>query len=273
MGENTKIAWCDHTFNCWIGCQKVSPGCQNCYAEKLAHFHGWVKEWGKDYKLTSESNWKKPIQWAKQAVKDGVTRRVFCASLADVFDTNVSMDWRKRLLTIIAATGYIGGIEWLILTKRPENIKNNFPSVWLDDPPKFIRIGITCENQEMVDKRMQLFFDSWQGKNFISVEPMLSHISLRQNWVDYLQGWYTETAIDRQGEPYPIQAPMKNIDWVICGCESGPGARPCDINWARDLRDQCAAAGVPFFLKQLVIDGKLVREPFLDGKQYLEFPK
>jgi len=254
MGENTKIAWCDHTFNPWIGCQKVSPGCQNCYAEKLAHFHGWVKEWGKDYRLTSEPNWKKPIQWAKQAVKDGVVRRVFCASLADVFDTNVSNAWRHNLWRLIIETGKIGGLEWLLLTKRPENIRLDLPISWVVNPPPFVRIGITCENQEMADKRIPILLDAWQGKNFISVEPMLSSIRLI-------------------GGRYGARTPLRDIDQIICGCESGPGARSCDISWVRDLRDQCASVDVPFFFKQLVIDGKLVREPFLDGKQYLEFPK
>jgi protein gp37 len=86
MGDKTGIAWCDHTFNPWIGCQKVSAGCQNCYAERENNFRKWVPKWGKDYRPTGRANWEKPIQWAKQAVADGVTRRVVCASLADVFD-------------------------------------------------------------------------------------------------------------------------------------------------------------------------------------------
>ena len=174
MGEKTGIAWCDHTFNSWIGCAKVSAGCQNCYAEKLAHFHGWVKEWGKDYRLTSDANWKKPIQWAKNAVRDGVVRRVFCASLADVFDANVSWVWLAKLFALIQETEAIGGLEWLILTKRPENIKR----VHTIEAFTNIRLGITAENQEMFDKRMPIFLDAWSGNNFISVEPMLSGVHI-----------------------------------------------------------------------------------------------
>jgi protein gp37 len=244
MGENSKIAWCDDTFNPWIGCQKVSAGCQNCYAEKLAHFHGWVKEWGKDYRLTSEANWKKPIQWAKQAVKDGVTKRVFCASLADVFDRNIQDDWWIKLFYMIYETEKIGGLEWLILTKRPENI-HSFYDEMLD--LKSIRIGITCENQEMYDKRVPVLLDAWHGKNFISYEPALSLLHL---------GSYGY-----------------KIDWIIAGCESGTNARTCKTEWIQILRDQTSAFEIPFFLKQLVIDGKLTAEPELDGRKWLEFPK
>lgn len=254
MAETTGIPWCDATWNPWIGCQKVSAGCQNCYAEKLAHFHGWVNEWGKDYKLTSDSNWKNPIKWAKQAVKDGVIRRVFCASLADVFDENVKEAWTARLHSLIWETGEIGGLEWLLLTKRPENIDDRLPFSWLQDPPPFIRIGTTVENGDVLDKRLTDLFKNWHGKNFVSVEPMLSAVQFKQAWIDYLDGWYTETELDSHGDPKPIQAPMPQIDWVICGCESGTSARPCNIEWIRDLRDQCDQSGTPFFLKQMSVE-------------------
>lgn len=251
MGEKTGISWCDHTFNPWIGCTKVSAGCQNCYAERDNTRYQWVKEWGKDYRLTSDANWNKPIQWAKNAVKDGVTRRVFCASLADVFDEKVPESWVARLHTLIWDTADIGGLEWLILTKRPENIEERFPQTWIADPPKNVRIGATCENQEMTELRLQRLFTNWQGKNFISVEPTLSEINLKQNSIDYLDGWYTDTIVDpNTGEPEPCQAPMPKVNWVICGGESGPNARPIHPDWVRTLRDQCQAAGVPFFFKQ-----------------------
>lgn len=261
MGE-TKILWAGrplpdgtiepgYSFNPWIGCQKVSAGCQNCYAEALAKRYGWVNEWGNDYRLTSAENWKKPIQWAKKAVADGVTRRVFCASLADVFDMNVNWKWRARLFGLISETEKIGGLEWLILTKRPEHIGCiHMLETWTN-----IRIGITCENQEMFDKRMPIFLDAWHGKNFISYEPALSGIQL--------------PGPSREGS---MTSYCDIIDWVITGCESGPNARPCNIEWIRDMRDQCVDANIPFFLKQLVVDGKLTKEPFLDGKQWLQFP-
>jgi len=279
MAENSKIAWCDDTFNPWIGCQKVSAGCLNCYAERQNNFYKWVPEWGKDYRLTGSANWAKPIQWAKHAVKDGVTRRVFCASLADVFDKNVSQEWREKLFDLIEVTEVIGGLEWLILTKRPENIWSMSPIRWCADEARNVRIGITCENQEMADKRIPLLLNAWSGKNFISVEPMLSAVSLRNikpinfknRQDDVLFG---KTYIDNSLRGAIFEG-GKTIDWVIAGCESDdnkkPG-RPCNIEWVRDLRDQCQVSNTPFFLKQLSIDGKLVTEPELDGRQWLEFP-
>jgi protein gp37 len=255
-------------FNPWIGCQKVSPGCQNCYAARDNNRYQWVPEWGKDYRLTSEANWKKPIQWAKEAVKDGVTKRVFCASLADVFDEKVPEHWRARLWQLIDETYRIGGLEWLLLTKRPENISTRIPmNVYhLNN----IRIGITCENQEMADKRIPMLLNSWTGKNFISVEPMLSKINFDEvllNNGDQVIQW-DNPSIPSGWDEY--------IDWIICGCESGanmkPG-RPCNIDWIRSLRDQCEAAHVPFFLKQMEVDGNLVKEPVLDGRKWLEFPR
>ena len=246
MGEKTGIAWTDHTFNPWIGCTKVSAGCENCYAERQNKLYKWVGngEWG-NYKLTSDANWKKPIQWAKKAVADGVIRRVFCASLADVFDEKVSWVWRAKLFALIEETEAIGGLEWLILTKRPERIN----LMHMIEMFTNIRIGITTENQEMFDKRMPIFLDAWHGKNFISVEPMLSRLNIENNL-------YAD-----------------KINWVIAGCESGTNVRECRPEWARELRDQCNWYHVPFFLKQLMDDGKLVVTPKLDGQQWLEYPE
>jgi protein gp37 len=261
MGEKTGISWCDHTFNPWIGCQKVSTGCLHCYAARDNTRYQWVPEWGKDYRLTSEDNWKKPIQWAKQAVKDGVTRRVFCASLADVFDANVPDQWQLDLWNLIDVTAKIGGLEWLLLTKRPENILDFIPP-FFNKPDYQIRMGITCENQEMADKRIPILLNSWTGKNFISVEPMLSNVDI-----------FKAVGLPNRIAPHFSWRQGKGIDWVICGCESGTNARPCEYEWVRDLRDQCSLSSTPFFLKQLVVDHKLVKEPYLDGVNWLEFPK
>jgi protein gp37 len=266
MGEKTGISWCDHTFNPWIGCQKVSTGCLHCYAARDNTRYQWVPEWGKDYRLTSEDNWKKPIQWAKQAVKDGVTRRVFCASLADVFDANVPDQWQLDLWNLIDVTAKIGGLEWLLLTKRPENILDFIPP-FFNKPDYPIRIGITCENQEMADKRIPIMLNSWTGKNFISVEPMLSAISFEKT------AYSVKQVGTRKIAGFTVSGLMCQIDWIIAGCESGTNARPCNIEWIRDLRDQCVESGTPFFLKQMSVDGKLVKEPFIDGRQWLEFPK
>jgi protein gp37 len=245
MGEITGIAWTDHTFNPWIGCTKISAGCKNCYAARDNNRYRWVGEWGKDYRLTSDENWKKPIRWAENAVTDGVTRRVFCASLSDVFDNKVCQEWRDRLWILIDATYAIGGLEWLILTKRPENIKDMYPNGLYGEPS--IRMGVTAENQEMFDKRLPILMNHWRGKNFVSVEPMLSRINIEQQ--------------------------AFHLDWVIAGCESGSSGRECRPEWARDLRDQCGWYSIPFFLKQLMDNDKLVVKPVLDGMQWLQFPE
>jgi len=266
MGEKTGISWCDHTFNPWIGCQKVSSGCENCYAARDNKRYKWVNEWGKDYRRTSETNWKKPIQWAKQAVKDGIVRRVFCASLADVFDENVPKEWQEKLWSLILETNEIGGLEWLILTKRPENIID-----FIDDEfearVKNVRIGVTCENQEMADKRMPILLDSWHGKNFISVEPMLSAISFEKT------AYSIKQIGERKIAGFTLSGLMRQIDWIICGCESGSNARPCNLEWVRDIRDICVESNIPFFLKQLHINGKLIKEPYLDSRQWMEYPE
>lgn len=128
MGENSTIEWTDHTFNPWVGCQKVSPGCDHCYAEGWSKRSGMV-QWGPhgERKRTSEANWRKPIKWAK-AVGPGDKRpRVFCASLADVFDNRVPTQWRAELFNLIESTP---GLDWLLLTKRPENIRKMLPDDW-----------------------------------------------------------------------------------------------------------------------------------------------
>ena len=236
MGEKTNITWCDHTFNPWIGCTKVSPGCANCYAERENNFHKWNKDgWGDDAPRvrTSEKNWQNPIKWAKQAVRDGVTRRVFCASLADVFDPLVPFEWLVDLWKLVSITQEIGGLEWLILTKRPENIATRVPTE-LTFPTSCIRMGVTAENQEMADLRILELLRSWQGKNFVSYEPALGAIDFTQHLAGYLRYGYGSL----------------NVQWLICGGESGPDARSMHPDWARSTRDQCRAAGVPFFFKQ-----------------------
>lgn len=228
MGENSKIEWTDHTFNPWIGCQKVSPGCDHCYAEAMMdHRYGKV-QWGPhgERKRTSEANWRKPLGWAKHARHEGGGRkpRVFCASLADVFDNQVPQSWRIDLWALIERTPEL---DWLLLTKRPENIASMlpkgrgaswcFPNVWF---------GTTAEDQAHYNRRWPVLSRVPAALAFISYEPALGPLT----------DLYATAG----------QAP----DWIICGGESGPSARPMHPQWARDLRDQCAEAGIPFFFKQ-----------------------
>lgn len=261
MGEKTGITWTDHTFNPWIGCTKVSPGCAHCYAETQNKRYNWTAGWGKGQlrQRTSESNWKKPIAWARQAVLDGVIRRVFCASLADVFDNEVAPAWRNDLFHLIDQTGEIGGLEWLLLTKRPYNLPAMLPEAWGTNPPLYTCIGTTIEDQKQADMRIPLLLDSWKGKNFLSVEPMLGPLDLTHDLDGYKgNGLYSND----------------KIHWVIVGGESGPGCRPMDLEWARGVRDQCIESNVPFFFKQIggFPDKKHLPEQWPEDLRIQQFP-
>ncbi len=222
MGENSKIEWCDATFNPWIGCTKVSPACDNCYAVALATRYRWVK-WGagEPRKRTAQANWLKPIAWNKAAAAAGVRKRVFCASLADVFDAEVSDDWRDELFAYVVMA--CPSLDFLMLTKRPQVAKK-----WVAEHglPDNVWLGTTVENQTMAELRIPILLSIPAKVRFLSCEPLLGELTMRPEW-------------------------MLGLDWIICGGESGPGARMMQHWWARHLRDQCNAAGVHFFMKQM----------------------
>ena len=254
MAENSAIEWTDHTFNPWEGCQKVGPGCDHCYAEtRNARFGGGIApNWGPGAprRLTTAANWRKPLAWnaaaAAFAEQHGRRQRVFCASLSDVFDNAVDPAWRADLFELIRATP---DLDWLLLTKRIGNAANMlpvpfdferlYPNVW---------IGATVVNQAEADRDIPKLLATPAAKRFLSIEPMLGTVDLRDLDLGYsvrldaLTGASTDE-LGRRGAWRPI-------DWVICGGESGPGARPMHPDWARSLRDQCSAAGVPFLFKQ-----------------------
>lgn len=220
MAENTAIEWADDTFNPWIGCQKLSPACANCYAEAM------VERFKGDFSVrtrTSAANWKKPLTWNAKAAKAGVRRRVFCASLADVFDNQVPEEWRTDLWALIRATPHL---DWLLLTKRPQNIAKMLPADWGDGYPN-VWLGTTAENQTEADRRIPHLLAVPAVVRFLSMEPLLGPVILPGNFM----------ALGANA-------------WAICGGESGHGARPMHPDWARSLRDQCVAAGVPFLFKQ-----------------------
>lgn len=272
MGENSKIEWCDHTFNPWTGCRAVSPACDHCYAE------AWAKRCGRDFAKrtrTTAANWKKPLAWDAKAAAAGRRDKVFCASLADVFDAEVPDDWRDDLFVLIAITPHL---DWLLLTKRPKvardhlrggwdriiarvsdmagghtgaealalelhhgiTLRGHLPNLWL---------GVTVENQAMADARIPLLLDTPAAKRFVSCEPLLGPVdigwALSSNPLDIAAGFL------RRGNFAPGLETLRRLDWVIAGGESGPKARPSHPDWFRSLRDQCAAAGVAFMLKQL----------------------
>ena len=206
MGENSKIEWTDHTFNPWIGCQHVSPGCDHCYAETMMDHRYHRVEWGPHGKRvrTSEANWRKPLQWAKDARNEGIRARVFCASLADVFDNKADPTWRVDLFNLIAKTPEL---DWLLLTKRPENCKKMLPADWGDGYAN-VWLGTTTENQKYYDHRWPILSEIPAKVHFISYEPALGPLQV------------TEIS----ARDYP--------DWVICGGETGTGARYMKPKWA-----------------------------------------
>jgi protein gp37 len=258
MAENTAIEWADHTFNPWIGCTKVSPACDNCYAEKLAVNRLGVA-WGPhaERRLTAESTWRQPLAWNRRAAREGKRARVFCASLADVFDNQVPEDWRRNFWDLIANTPHL---DWLLLTKRPQNIAKMLPYTGADEPawPWFnVWLGTTVENQAEADRRIPHLLAVPAARRFLSCEPLLGPLALGNirmetdaglGFADALRGeFYLPGCGSVSSQTFTRQP---RIDWVIAGGESGPGARLVALDWFRSLRDQCVAADVPFFFKQ-----------------------
>ena len=236
MGKTTGISWTDHTFNCWIGCTKVSAGCDNCYAETLDRRWGG-DHWGKGAprKQMSEHYWNEPLRWNKAAQAAGVRRKVFCASMADVMDDEAPEGTRERLWALIDRTP---NLVWQLLTKRPQRYMRYLPKRFVS---RNVWLGVSAENQEFYNvrwpilRRVTRHFDcpSW-----ISYEPALGPLSM-EKWAAEQQG--DEDYLDY----YP--------DWIIFGGESGNGRRPMEIQWAEDLLRECRenASVTKFFMKQL----------------------
>lgn len=315
MGTHSTIEWCDSTFNPWLGCSKVSPGCDHCYAERQMDTRMGRVRWGagQSRQRTSAAYWRQPEQWNAQPFAECMgcgwrgelrhaatvenppgfhppiastsacpscrepmlreaRRRVFCASLADVFDNDAPPDWRVDLLTLITRTP---NLDWLLLTKRIGNAADMLdaaaatishrlfgtdthmalcpPNVWL---------GATVVNQAEADRDIPKLLATPAEKRFVSIEPMLGPINLSSvcifnaaslgRFQDSLRGHrWDESAHEGGGRPLPEDPPSgPALDWVIVGGESGPDARPVHPDWVRSLRGQCWDAGVPFLFKQ-----------------------
>lgn len=272
MSEGSAIAWCDHTFNPWHGCVKVSPGCQHCYAETWRFKKA---DWGPTAKRvrTGESYWKQPLKWNKETwfecsicgwrgpEKDAgmhfhsdpafmvqTRQRVFCASMADVFEDNAQVaNWRGELFQLIQQTP---NLDWLLLTKRPELIfrlgtdaVGTIFDLWLEDYQN-VWLGTSVENQAYFDERVGALVKNGlhAAVRFLSVEPMIGSVRL------------VPTPVFSAGMWEFVPGKKSHIDWVICGGESGKECRPAaglPLEWARDLRDDCKRWGVKFFMKQL----------------------
>lgn len=240
MGDTTGIEWTDHTFNPWWGCVRVSPACEHCYAETFAARFG-VK-WGvkAERKIASEKVWNDPLRWDRAAEKAGVRRKVFCASMADIFEDRRDLDEpRARVFALIERTPHL---DWQLLTKRPEAVMRLVPESWRGGFPHNVWMGTTVEDQRRADERIPHLLALPARVKFLSCEPLLGSVDI-SFWTHRPCGWSgCGTCGQRPLLPF--------IDWVIAGGESGPGARPMHPGWVRSLRDQCTRDDVPFFFKQ-----------------------
>jgi protein gp37 len=251
--ENTKIEWATHTFNPWIGCTKVSEGCDLCYAETEDGRRGWTEQgWGpgKPRYRTSPDNWRKPRQWNKAAAGAAERPRVFCASLADVFDREAPIEWLIDLLGLIDDCK---NLDWLLLTKRPqliirrmqEAMHGNFePLKTFAEHMTNVWLGVSAENQARWDQRVPELLAIPAAVHFVSAEPLLGPINLDTY--------------------YP--------DWIIAGGESGRTPRLMREDWAVSLRDQCTENGVAFHFKQWGGSDKKAAGRVMDGRTWDELP-
>jgi protein gp37 len=246
MAENSKIEWTDHTFNPWVGCSKIGPGCENCYAESWAKRTGGADLWNGNRRRTTPANWRKPLKWDAEAAERGIRYRVFCASLADVFDNAVPNTWRHDLFTLIVSTP---NLDWLLLTKRIGNVKRMLPMFWDRGYPN-VWLGATVVNQEEADRDIPKLLAVPARVRFLSMEPLLGPVNFR--WTPYAHeatGESYREYLDRNGSVSEHEA-LRKVDWVIVGGESGARPRPMQPEWCSEIESQCRAAGVSFFMKQ-----------------------
>jgi protein gp37 len=250
VSDNTAISWATHTFNPWWGCQRVSPACRFCYAE------AWDKRYGGDHwganterRTFSDKHWNGPIKWNRDAERSDQPVRVFCASMADVFEDHPGVvSERQRLWSLIERTP---ALTWMLLTKRPENVAGMVP--WGESWPDNVWLGVSAETQEFAEQRIPILVQFPAAVRFVSAAPLLGAVDLtriaRPNESQPDLVW--DVLGNRYGVPGRWQAPMsRGVDWVITEGESGSKARPSHPDWFRSLRDQCAATGVAFHHKQ-----------------------
>jgi len=261
--EQTKIEWTatysedgtvipGYTFNPWIGCTKVSDGCKYCYAENLMDKRYGRVEWGPTgtRARTSNAYWRKPLQWDRKCEEAGIRQRVFCASLADVFEDNDQViDWRLDLFRLIKQTP---NLDWLLLTKRPGNIKKMTEFVFRENGryqlPDNVAIGVSVENQETANERIPHLAAIPAKVRFLSIEPLLGAIDLEPLILEIAMPPDSVPINYRWFIPRPEYE--RSVDWVIVGGESGPSARPMHPRWVWSIRMLCCAADIPFFFKQ-----------------------
>lgn len=253
MGKS-KIEWCDKVWNPITGCTKISEGCGNCYAERMARRLAGRCGYPKDnpFAVTLHpERLNEPLRWKKP-------QRVFVCSMGDLFHKDVK---QVSLMEIFMTIRSCPQHTFLILTKRAKEMcqffwrfrnihcsPNSTPNLWL---------GVSVENQKTADKRIPLLLQIPAIKRFVSYEPALGPVNFMK---------YIKLPGHGSGE---FNFWIDLIDWIIMGGESGPGARPMKIEWARDVKNQCVNAGIPFFYKQGPgDDGKVCKMPMLDGRRW-----
>lgn len=241
--EDSKIAWTNHTFNPWIGCTKVSPGCFNCYAKSQQA--DWLRkvEWGpKGTRVrTSPETWAKPREWNLAAQRSGTRLRVFCSSLADVFEDRAELaPWRDEVHALIEQTP---NLDWQILTKRPGVAAEYYRT---HPTPRNVWLGTSVEDRTRAEQRIPVLRQIPASVRFLSIEPLLEDLG---------------------------DVDLTGIDWVIVGGESGRHYRAMEAEWVRPIRDQCGTRGIPFFFKQWSGSRAGSNGHVLDDREHRAFPR
>ena len=280
MAGKSKDRWWDESFNPVTGCTPISEGCRNCWAARMVKRfpqlhgaddcdHGCTTPHPRPFSKIKfhPPRLDQPLRWKRP-------RRIFVCSMGDLFHEDVKEEWIDHVIgKIYSAPRH----TFMVLTKRPKRmckyVRSRNCGTW---PLPNLCLGVTVENQEMADLRIPILLQTPAAKRFVSVEPMLGEVDLTKTVRHYGPGEIAEgmapldveidTLRGRFDDGWDRGDAGAKLDWVIAGCESGPGRRPANPDWLRSLRDQCVAAGVPFFLKQMEINGKVVKMPELDGK-------
>ncbi len=288
--SETKIEWADYTFNPWHGCTEVSPACDHCYARVFSQRIGYSDTgskfpiWGKDAarRFFGDKHWAEPLKWNTALSKANAVRarwnepparkRVFCGSMCDVMEDyngaehlvrETMAESREWLWRLIEKTP---NLDWLLLTKRPQNFRRFLPPEWLERPRANVTGMTTVESGDYIWRINELLKTPFATRG-LSMEPLLGPVDIE----DYLYNTCRlfDPAIAVCDGP---DCPGRRIDWVIVGSESGHGARETNIEWVRSLKGQCVQARVAFFYKQDAVKGRAIPTPVLDGRTWVQFP-
>lgn len=255
MAAETNIEWCDSTLNGWIGCDRISRGCDGCYAAVSTPARTMGIVWGpKELRHRTKPATRHALtlyerRQAEFQRQHGRPRRVFVSSLSDVFDNAAPQQWRNELWRDCEASPHV---DKLVLTKRVGNVPRMVPPAWLVPGgwPPHVWLGITVVDQIEADRDVPKLLRVPAAVRFLSIEPMLGPVDLTNVPVGGGHGHHEFEPIITGNVLFRAAREAPHVHWVICGGESGPQARPMHPDWVRSLRDQCAVAGTPFLFKQ-----------------------